>query len=147
MGIRGEWDPKVIKWSERPKGANEWWRERNLWHGDLGDYLHPPCVTERIFCSSNPWQEGHLEGRTHFMSSWYLSTVDRTDIVIKMIKPQNTADKYIHLRQIIPSGFTHLSIRNCRCRWPTLPQARRSYGAPEGLAGLTPLFTVSLLSF
>lgn len=146
MGIRREWDPKVIKWSERPEGANEWWRGEFMtwWFGRL--YLYPPCVTERIFCSSNLWQEGHLEGRTHFMSSWYLSTVDRTGIVIKMIKPQNTADKYIHLRQIIPSSFTRLSIRNCRCRWPALPQAHSSYGAPEGLAGPILPFTVSRLS-
>lgn len=106
------------------------------WFGRL--YLHLPRVTERIFCSSNLWQEGHLEGRTHFMSSWYLSSVDRIDTVIKMIKPQNTADKYIHLWQIIPSGFTRLSIHNCWCRWPFLPQAHNSYRASERLADLAP---------
>lgn len=60
-----------------------------------------------------PLAKGHLEDRAPFMSDWYLSTVDKIEVAIKMIKPQNTADKYIHLQQIILSSFTRLSIHNC----------------------------------
>lgn len=63
-----------------------------------------------------PLAKGHLEDSAPFMSAWYLSAVDKIGAVIKMIKPQNTADKYIHLQQIILSGFTRLSIHNCSCR-------------------------------
>lgn len=97
--------------------------ERNLWDGDSGDYdrILSACHWKNILFLK-PLAKGHLEDRAPFMSAWYLSAVDEIGVVIKMIKPQNTADKYIHLQQIIRSGFTRLFIHNCWCRWPFLPQ-------------------------
>lgn len=63
--------------------------DRNLWYSDFEDYgyiYYMPQRKNSVVCSSylGKW---HLEDRTHFVSSWYWATIDKIEIVIKMIKP------------------------------------------------------------